>query len=56
MGDDAMDGVAHHDRRFSRIDHDDGFADFGATDALDPCRGCAREFVNIVARAWADRA
>ena len=48
----TVDGIAHDQRRFRRVEHDDGLA---ARRPADPDNGLARrfrKFIDIGARAW----
>src|SRR5690606_28171919 len=49
----AVDGVAHHQRRLGRVDDDDGLAALGAADELYAARRRAGELVDVLARAGA---
>ena len=51
----AMDGVAHDQRRLGRVDDDDGLADLGAAHFLDGAGGGAGEFVDVLAGAGTGR-
>src|SRR5690554_2783279 len=56
VGGQAVDGVAHDQRRLGRVDDDDRLALLRATHLLDGTGGGAGELVDVLARARTDRA
>src|SRR5690606_29204156 len=55
VGGQAVDGVAHDQRRLGRVDDDDRLAFLRAAHLLDGAGGGAGEFVDILARAGSNR-